>query len=349
MVSMKDIAASCNVSVATVSKALNNHNDISDETKQLIRKVAKEMGYFPNSVARALKTNRTYSIGVLFVEEAQSGLTHNYFSYVLDSFKDTAEQKGYDITFLNCNKGRDDRMSYLEHSKYRGFDGVVIACVNFDDPEVVELIASDLPVVTIDHVFNNRIGVVSDNIKGMRDLLDYIYGLGHTKIAYIHGDRTAVTKSRLACFYKVAEERNLEVPNEYVVESRYRDVKSAAEITDGLLNLKKPPTCILYPDDFSAYGGLNAIRARDLKVPDDISLAGYDGITLAKLIKPKLTTINQDTKAIGRIAAEKLVLLIEKPKSTLIEQFVVEGELFEGETVKNLREGICTTGQVVIK
>ena len=86
MVSMKDIAAACGVSVATVSKALNNHSDIGEETKQHIKEVARNMGYSPNALARALKTNRTYNIGVLFVDEAQSGLTHDYFSQVLDSF-----------------------------------------------------------------------------------------------------------------------------------------------------------------------------------------------------------------------------------------------------------------------
>ena len=104
MVSLKDIAKACQVSVATVSKALNDHNDISAETKERIRQVAKRHGYFPNSAAKALKTNRTYNIGVLFVDEARSGLTHNYFSHVLDSFKQTAEQQGYDMTFINCCK-----------------------------------------------------------------------------------------------------------------------------------------------------------------------------------------------------------------------------------------------------
>ena len=183
MVSMKDIAAACHVSVATVSKALNGHRDISEETKLHIKKVAKDMGYFPNSVARALKTNKTFNIGVLFVEEAHSGLTHNYFSHLLDSFKVTAEAQGYDITFLNCNKQRKDRMSYLEHSRYRGFDGVVIACVNFEDPEVIELIESNLPVVTIDRMFPNRISIVSDNEKGITDLVSYIIEKKHTKRA----------------------------------------------------------------------------------------------------------------------------------------------------------------------
>ena len=116
MVSMKDISVACGVSVATVSKALNDHTDIGEETRLHIKKVAKEMGYFPNSSARALKTNRTFNLGVLFADESRSGLTHDYFANVLDSFKVAAEERGYDITFLNCNKKRKDRMSNMEHS-----------------------------------------------------------------------------------------------------------------------------------------------------------------------------------------------------------------------------------------
>lgn len=197
MVSLKDIAKACQVSVATVSKALNDHNDISAETKERIRQVAKDMGYFPNSAAKALKTNRTYNIGVLFVDEARSGLTHNYFSHVLDSFKQTAEQQGYDMTFINCCKTRPNRMTYLEHARYRGFDGVVIACIDFNDPEVIELVKSNIPVVTIDHLFHNRIAIMSDNAKGMEDLFSYVYERGHRKIAYIHGADSAVTQSPL--------------------------------------------------------------------------------------------------------------------------------------------------------
>ena len=113
MVSMKDISAVCGVSIATVSKALNDHKDIGEETKEHIKQVAKEMGYSPNSAARTLKRGRTKNLGVLFVDDEQSGLTHDYFAHVLDSFKRTAEERGYDITFINCCKTRAGRMSYL--------------------------------------------------------------------------------------------------------------------------------------------------------------------------------------------------------------------------------------------
>ena len=168
MVSMKDIAAACEVSVATVSKALNNHSDISDETKAVIKQKAREMGYHPNFSARALKTNKSYNIGVLYKDAAGSGLTHDYFAQVLENFKVTAENNGYDITFLNNSRLRKDRMSYLEHSIYRGMDGVMIAIVDYKNPEVIELLQSELPVVTIDYVYNGRISICQIMWKAFR-------------------------------------------------------------------------------------------------------------------------------------------------------------------------------------
>lgn len=336
MVSLKDISAVCGVSIATVSKALNDHKDIGKETKGHIKQVAKELGYLPNSAAKTLKTNRTYNLGVLFSDEGRSGLTHDYFSYVLDSFKSTAEERGYDITFINSCKTRPDRMSYLEHSKYRGFDGVVIACVDFDDPEVDELVRSDIPVVTVDHLFNNRCTIVSDNVKGMSDLVRYIYEMGHRKIAYIHGADSAVTQSRLSSFYKTCEELNISVPAEYIGEAPYRNTQGAYMETLRLLEIKDMPTCIIYPDDFSCFGGINAINAKGLKIPDDISVAGYDGIRIARHFEPPLTTIIQDTERLGREAAVKLISLIENPKTTITEQIIVAGELFPGKSVARL-------------
>jgi len=256
---------------------------------------------------------------------------------VLDSFKSTAEEKGYDITFINSCKTRTERMSYLEHSRYRRFDGVVIACVDFEDPEVEELVRSDIPVVTIDHLFNNRSTIVSDNIKGIRELLYYIYQMGHRKIAYIHGADSAVTQSRLSSFYRTCEELKLDIPAEYIREAPYRDTKGTYTETMKLLGLKNPPTCILYPDDFSSFGGINAINAKGLKIPDDISIAGYDGIRIGRHFEPQLTTIVQDTGRLGREAAIKLIDLIENPKTTLTEQITVTGEVFKGGSVAQIK------------
>ena len=338
MVSMKDISIRCGVSVATVSKALNDHSDISDSTKRLVRNVAQEMGYFPNSSARALKTNRTFNLGVLFVDRARNGLTHDYFARVLDSFKVTAEARGYDLTFINCNK-TTQRMTYLEHSRYRGVDGVVIAHVDFNQEEVAELIRSEIPVVTIDHSFDNKPSIVSDNIRGIRDMVEYIVGCGHKKIAYINGgDRevSSVTRNRIGSFYRTMSDLGLTIPEEYIVDADYRNPGKCYEASIKLLGMPDRPTCIMCPDDLSAIGCINAVNEKGLKVAKDISVAGYDGIDIARYLEPKICTIEQDTISIGRKAAEKLIGMIEHPKTTLIERIVVEGKLLPGNSIAML-------------
>jgi len=335
MVSMRDIAEKCNVSIATVSKAMNNYSDIGGETKSLILQTAAEMGYLPNSSARALKTKRSYNLGVLFVDQGMSGLTHDYFNHVLEGFRKKSQDKGYDITFaIGKNSGR--RMNYYEHCRYRGVDGVVAACVDFYSDEVQELVRSDIPLVTIDHVCDGRIAVMSNNALGMERLLEYVYSQGHRKIAYIYGDDTTVTRTRVSSFYRTARSLGLQIPDEYMRSGLYRNADRAAEETGNLLDLRDPPTCILYPDDYSAFGGVNEIRERGLRIPDDVSIAGYDGILAARIIEPKLTTMCQDTESIGRLAAEKLIELIEYPRTAIIDRFTVDGILFKGTSVKKL-------------
>ena len=333
MVSLKTIAEKCGVSTATVSKALNDQRDISEETKSRVRKTAEALGYFPNAAARALKTNRSYNIGVLFEEEAGSGLTHEYFSGVLNGLKVQSEKQGYDITFINtCFENR--KMSYYEHCRYRNFEGVVIVCADFNDPDVLELMNSDLPVVTIDYVHHNCTAVSSNNIQGMEDLVKYIYGQGHRKIAYIHGQQASyVTKDRLASFYRTVDEHGLKIPDEYIRTADYLETREAAKQTKELLNLEDPPTCIIYPDDTSLIGGRNVIIEMGLRIPRDISIAGYDGTRMSQLLHPQLTTIRQDTELIGSEAAKRLIGSIEKPRTTLVERVVIEGILVAGKSV----------------
>ena len=335
MVSMKDISSKCHVSIATVSKALNNRGDISDETKEKICRVAKELGYLPNSSARALKTNRTYNIGVLFVDKANCGLTHSYFSHVLDSFRRGAEEEGYDITFISQHAGKN-KLSYYEHSKYRGVDGVVIACVDFEDEAILELVNGEIPVVTIDYSFHNKSSILSDNVTGMEEIVQYVVDMGHRDIAYIHGADSGVTEHRLRSFYRTMKNLNVPVRDEWVREGVYQDPKSAAGITNELLTLSNRPTCIIYPDDFSCVGGLNEIESHGLSVPDDISVVGYDGQRISEVIEPRLTTYKQNTEDLGRLAARKLVEAIEEPKTSLTERLVVQGELIQGRSVKRL-------------
>lgn len=329
---MKDIAEKCGVSVATVSKALNGQKDIGPETVERIRQTAREMGYQTNSAARALRTNRTYNIGVLFFDEGHSGLAHDYFSAVLESARVEAERFGYDITFISANVGKRSA-TYLQHCRYRNVDGVIIACVDFRDPMVIELADSDIPLVTIDHIFNNRAAIISDNMDGTAQLTRHVIEAGHTRIAFIHGDNTAVTQNRLLGFYRECEKHGITIREEFVRSSSYRNPQKCADIVKELLQDEERPTCIMLPDDYSAFGGVSAIWEAGLRIPEDISIVGYDGIDVAKVLEPKLTTWRQDTEEMGRMAVQKLVGLIERPKTTVPETITVRGQFLEGRSL----------------
>jgi LacI family transcriptional regulator len=331
---IRQIAEKCGLSISTVSKALNSYSDISTTTRDKVLKTAEEFGYFPNSLARALKTNRTYNIGVLFSDEAQSGLTQEYFAAVLDAFKVEAESHSYDITFINHNMTMANHpMSYMEHCQYRNVDGVCIACVDFVQPEVLDLINSNFPIVTIDHVFNNRTSINSANVQGMHELASYIYGMGHRKIAYVHGRKSAVTEQRVTSFCKTLLDFGVEVQSEYLVLSAYHDAQETKKCVRQLLSMSSRPTCIVMPDDYAALGGIEAIEEAGLRIPEDISVAGYDGIPLSQVIKPQLTTLRQDTARLGREAASRLIQQIETPLTTITEAVTVTGRLIEGHSV----------------
>lgn len=335
MVSMKQIAELCGVSVATVSKALNGHKDISEETREYIRQTAEHLGYMTNSAARMLKTNRSYNLGIVFEDMGGMGLTHVFFASVLEGFKAEAANEGYDITFISRNL-MDRSSTYLQHCKYRGFDGVGIICADFFSDDIVDLIRSDIPVATVDHVFHNTVSVVSDNVQGIEALVHHAYKKGHRRIAYILGNDTSVTQNRLAGYYRACDDLGLKIEPQYIKQASYYNADHTCAVTKELLGLKNPPTCILFPDDFSLAGGMRAIAGAGLRVPEDISVAGYDGILYAQVMNPRVTTYRQNAKLIGSTAAAKLIELINHPNSTVLDRIIVNGDLIEGESVRQL-------------
>lgn len=326
----------CGVSVSTVSKALNGYQDISEETRALVLRYASEMGYFPDANARALKMKKTCNIGVLYMDSSNQSLRNEYFAHILASFKEKVAKRGYDLTFIEHNIG-NRKMSYLEHCRQRNFDGICIVCVaEFNDPELLELTNSDIPTVAIDHVFNGAISILSDNINGMKELIQYIIDQGHKDIAFIHGTKSSVTHNRLVSFHNIMRENNLPVHQEYILEGEYRSVSETERLTEELLNLPNRPTCIIAPDDYSALGVLNVASRRGLKIPDDLSVAGFDGIPFTKVLEPKLTTVRQDVDKIGAVAAKQLINLIESPMTTSLESICLQTQLIKGGTVKKL-------------
>lgn len=330
-VTIRDVSARCGLSVSTVSKAFNNYADISEETRELVRRTAQEIGYFPNAIARTLKTNRSYNLGILYDDDHASGLTHAFFASLLEAFKCESERHGYDLTFINHHIRRDS-MTYLEHCRYRNVDGVFIACAAFDQREVRELGESDIPCVTVDYVFPHHNAVLSDNRHGMRLLTEYAIAQGHRRIAYIYGQPSGVTDDRLTGYRSALDDAGIERRADYEVASLYDMPDVCRDAVLALLRLEDPPTCIFLPDDHCCIGALQAAADMNLSVPGDLSLAGYDGIQLSRMLHPRLTTVMQDTGLIGTQASRMLIDSIEHP-SLPVAQVHVPVQLIPGESV----------------
>lgn len=336
MVSLKDISIKCGVSVATVSKALNGQKDIGKDTKELVLRTAAEMHYQPNPIAKALRTKCSHTIGIILTGEDFRGLSDEFFSHLFLEIKNSCEEMGYEILFLNKRVGNQS-MTYLERCKYRNIDGVILAYAHYRDPQVQELLDSDIPVITADYVENNRSAVCFDYVAGMQSLVNYIYEMGHRKIAYIHGeDKDTNTHNRVSSFYRTAEKLGIQVADEYVREGRYIDVELCRKLTAELLKLPDPPTCIIYPNDYSAIAGIGEITRQGLAVPRDISVAGYDSISVAEVVWPELTTYAQNAKDMGKTLVRELVGLIEEPQKATIEQKLITGTLIPGASVRRI-------------
>ena len=333
MVTLKDIARQCGVSVASVSKAINHMPGVGAKTAQHIRDTAKALGYLPNAAAQALKTNRSFNIGVLLVDDDQQGLLHNFFVTVLEGFKVKMEDQGYDLMLMNRTVGKR-KISYLEHCRHSNLDGVFVACINFMDPELLELASSGVPLVSIDHTYEGHSSVYSDNVDGVYQAVKYAHSKGHSKIAFISGATAGVTNKRLEGYQNAHRDLGLEPNPDYHVYSRYRDIHRTYAATQQLLALKDPPTCILMPDDYASHGGQLAIQNAGLRIPEDISIIGFDGLDYFKYISPRLSTVAQNAIAIGETAAELLLAEINgKEKGIQGQSVKMPVMLIKGETV----------------
>lgn len=335
MVTLKDIARECKVSFSTVSKALKGSPEISIETTEFIKKKAHEMGYHPNIAARSLRTNRTYDIGVIFEDKTGAGFQHQYFATIISGIQKVAFQKGYEMTFVGGDSTKN--YDYYSHALARNYDGLAILSCDFTSSGITGLVKSEIPTVTLDYFYDiNHAAVMSDYSAGINELLEYVISMGHKKIAMIHGEKTWVTDERIQAFNKVCKAHGIDVPAEYFAEGLYHDPVTSSAATEVFLSLPEPPTCIFYPDDYAALGGIRELTSRGLKPGKDISIVGYDGIALTSMMIPPLTTYEQNGETIGRAMAEALINKIENPEHFEPKKEMITGRLIKGGTVVKL-------------
>ena len=331
MVTIKTISEACGLSIAAVSKALNGQPGIGQEKAAMVRRTAQEMGYFPNAAAQTLKTKRSYNIGILY----ENYLAHEYFSLILESIRQTAQAKNYDITFL-VNRN-DQGMGYYEHAMRRQCDGVIIAHGIFDVEGLNRMAESAIPIVSVESLLGCT-AIMSDNVGGMEAIVHYLHGLGYRNLAFVHGEMGDITRSRLTGFHRGCRDCGLKVPDHHIVAARFQEPSDSAEATRKLMQEKTPPDCILYPDDVSCLGGIAAAQGMGLSVPEDIGCFGYDGVRLAGVMTPTIATYKQNAQDIGRYAAEELISAIEDPKCYVPRIITVSGEIQPGGTVRDMNK-----------
>ena len=335
MISIKEISKLSGFSKTTVSRALNNYSDISPETKEKILQICKEHDYVPSSVGRSFSTKRTFTVGVVFSEYSNQGLTHPFFSELLNEIKNQISGYGYDILLIG-NKIGEYVHSYLKHCEQKAVDGVIVLSAYETDPEIIELLKSNIPSVVMQSYHEGKPCFLCDNEKAICDMVEYVLKQGHTKIGFVRGDQDANSgKERYDAFIKAMNKFNAEIHPEWVFDGKYYTIEEGRKACEEMLKLKDKPTVLVCSSDTLALGCMIEMLAHGYKIPEDLSLTGFDNIPMSKMFNKELTTIDQDVKSFAKNAVASLVKQINGERN-IESKNIIPCIMVHGQTVHKL-------------
>jgi LacI family transcriptional regulator len=326
-VNIYELAEASGFSVSTVSKALNHTGRISEATRQKILAIASKLNYIPSYHAKALSLNKSWIIGIIYSDNLGIGFSHPHFSVILEGFKQEAERQGYEITFINRNMGNRP-MTYLEFCQYRHVEGVFIVNYYSLSKQVPQLIESGLPLVSADAGFDHIPTITSNDLLGGVLATQYLYNLGHRKIDHIAGPSYTVSaQNRKKGFMQVVKDNqdiisNIYEANNYSIEDGYHQALQ-------IIEKKDLPSAIFVAGDWMALGVIQALKEHQIKVPEDISVIGYDNLEFLKYSQPALTTVSQNKLEIGKRAAQ---YLIQQINGETVSSLSVDVEIIERDT-----------------
>jgi LacI family transcriptional regulator len=310
-VTLKDIAVRTGKSIPTVSRALAGFADISQQTRDEVRRVAHELGYEPNAAARSLQQRRTHSLALILPTTSNLRFSDPFFSELLSGAVEQAAQFGFNVT-VTTDTGQDERETYLKHLRRRSADGYLLLRTQRQDARINLLREQDVPFVAFGRTEadNDFYCVDEDGAHGIRQAVDHLVALGHTRLACI-AEPLNYTKSyhRVQGYLEGLEAHGLPLDATLLVETRFRQ-RSGKLAAQQLLDLPKPPTAIVACNDLLAFGAINEAQARGLVVGRDISITGFDDILWAEFGNPPLTTLRLPAHEVGRLVAEKLCRLV---------------------------------------
>ncbi len=310
------MAREAGVSITTVSKALNGYSDVNPETKKKIQEIARRLNYMPDANARSLSGRSRKTLAFLvsgLVETDESGFV---FGMISGMYQASLEHD-FDFIILTTNAARQSELSYIQLCRQKNIDGVLISGLNTNEPYYKELMNSEIPcgVVEGEYKSKNVCGLSIDNAKAAYDVVHYLIGLGHKKIAMMNGKETAtVSQRRRRGYLQAMEEAGLETDDMWIENGEF-DEEGAYKATFRLLDNCPGMTAIFCSSDLMAVGVIRALNEKGLQVPDDVSVVGFDDIPAAKYINGGLTTVAQSPYMTGRIGGELLFRMIKDKKT----------------------------------
>lgn len=310
---IKDIARQVGKSITTVSRALNDYDDISPETKELVRRVAAEMGYRPNSLAQRLQKRLTDTLG-LILPASESRASDPFFSEFITGVSSQASELGYDLLVSTRAPGNEELETFRSNVEAHRVDGFVLTRLRRSDPRVDYLKTVNFPFAAFGRVegTNDFPYIDQDGENGMGLIIDHLRELGHTEIAVITSPpEFTFSLHRLRGVRKKIAAHNLELPEGWIRPGDLTQ-RGGYQQAQALLEAEPPPTAIVAFNDLMAIGAISAALDRGLKVGKDISITGFDDIPMAEHSYPSLTTLNQPIYAIGQQTCEMLVDILQE-------------------------------------
>lgn len=311
-VTIREIAALAGVSIATVSRVVNGREDVSEETRELVQRIIRERGYTTNRSARSLSAGRTGLVGVLVP------LVHPaYFSAILAGAAEALHEQDMRLVLSPTLHLHDREVSLLERLMHGTTDGGLLVLPEESNEELDDLVDEGYRFIVVDprERLHERIPAVSAaHASGADQAMRHLLGLGHRRIAAITGPSDWVATEERRRGYHAALAAAGIMPDPELEEVADFEIGGGFDAAERLLDLREPPTAVFAFNDNLAIGAIKAARARGLKVPDDLSVIGFDDVEHATVVNPALTTVRQPLAEMGRMAVSMLMRLLARQR-----------------------------------
>ncbi|MEV6671252.1 LacI family DNA-binding transcriptional regulator [Streptomyces sp. NPDC051162] len=308
MANIKDVAERAGVSVATVSRVLNGRSPVAGTRDRVLAAVA-ELGYRPNVVARALRTARTRTLGLVI-----SDLRNPFFTELADAVEQEARRLGYSLIIGNAGESPRQQDDHIRTLLDRRIDGLLVSSAGTGSAMLGEAVASGTPLVLLDRAVPGVAApcVRAEGRQALTDLAAHLAGLGRRRPAVIVAPAgTPIGEERLELFRAALAGHRIDLPAERIVSSPDLSPAGGQRMMRDLLDLPEPPDAVLATDNLMALGALDEVRARGLRIPGDVALVAFDDVPWFAHTDPPLTAIAQPTRELGRAAVHTLLERIE--------------------------------------